>query len=93
MLSDFVGLSCGLHVRQDIFIKPFAEADHLYDYSQARLHTQVASKASTVFKHLESFKPLVESLFIDRLIAGHYWMMKNSGVQAAFKNELEDYLR
>ncbi|UZE95409.1 ABC1 kinase family protein [Alkalimarinus alittae] len=78
---------------RDIFITPFEHKDEIYDFAQASLHTKVASKAPTVFKHLDSFKPPVESLFIDRLIAGHYWMMKNLGVQAAFRNELEAYLK
>ncbi|MFD2229465.1 ABC1 kinase family protein [Alkalimarinus sediminis] len=78
---------------RDIFISPFEHKDEIYDFAQASLHTKVASKAPTVFKHLDSFKPPVESLFIDRLIAGHYWMMKNLGVQAAFRNELEEYLK
>jgi len=34
----------------------------------------------------------VESIFIDRMIAGHYWMLKRLGVQAAFGNELRAYL-
>ena len=78
---------------RDIFMTPFEHKDEIYDFAQASLHTKVASKAPTVFKHLESFKPPVESLFIDRLIAGHYWMMKSLGVQAAFRNELETYLK
>ncbi len=78
---------------RDIFMTPFEHKEEIYDFAQASLHTKVASKASTVFKHLESFKPPVESIFIDRLIAGHYWMMKNLGVQAAFRRELETYLK
>ncbi len=78
---------------RDIFMSPFEHKDEIYDFAQASLHTEVVSKAPTVFKHLDSFKPPVESLFIDRLIAGHYWMMKNLGVQAAFRNELEMYLK
>jgi hypothetical protein len=53
----------------------------------------VAAKTSTVFKYLDYFKPPVESIFIDRMIAGHYWMLKRLGVQAAFRSELEKYLR
>jgi len=56
------------------------------------LHKDVAAKTSTVFKYLNSFKPPVESIFIDRMIAGHYWMLKRLGVQAAFGNELRAYL-
>ncbi|WP_210404934.1 AarF/ABC1/UbiB kinase family protein [Hahella sp. CCB-MM4] len=77
---------------RDIFIVPFADRDRHYDFAEANLHKQVASKASTIFKYMESFKPPVESIFIDRMIAGHYWMMKRLGVQAAFRGELERYL-
>ena len=77
---------------RDIFIIPFADRDQHYDFADANLHKQVVSKASTVFKYMESFKPPVESIFIDRMIAGHYWMMKRLGVQAAFRGELENYL-
>ncbi len=76
---------------RDIFIRPFLD-DTPYDFASADLHKRLAAKASTVFDYLESFKPPVESLFIDRMIAGHYWMMKNLGVQAAFRTELERYL-
>jgi predicted unusual protein kinase regulating ubiquinone biosynthesis (AarF/ABC1/UbiB family) len=78
---------------RDIFIKPFASADEVYDFAEANLHKLVARNASSVLKYLDSFKPPVDSIFIDRMIAGHYWMMKRMGVQAAFRNELERYLR
>ncbi len=77
---------------RDIFIKPFSSADTPYDFAEANLHQLVARNASSVFKYLDSFKPPVDSIFIDRMIAGHYWMMKRMGVQAAFRPELERYL-
>jgi len=77
---------------RDILIVPFVN-DEPYDFAEADIHKQVAAKTSTVFKYLDSFKPPVESIFIDRMIAGHYWMLKRLGVQAAFKSELEKYLR
>ncbi|WP_323753472.1 AarF/ABC1/UbiB kinase family protein [Marinobacter sp.] len=77
---------------RDILIVPFVD-DEPYDFAEADIHKQVAAKTSTVFKYLDSFKPPVESIFIDRMIAGHYWMLKRLGVQAAFKSELEKYLR
>ncbi|MCL1477565.1 AarF/ABC1/UbiB kinase family protein [Marinobacter sp. M3C] len=76
---------------RDILVVPF-ESEQPYDFGQARLHKDVAAKTSTVFKYLNSFKPPVESIFIDRMIAGHYWMLKRLGVQAAFGNELRAYL-
>ncbi|HET8849775.1 MAG TPA: AarF/ABC1/UbiB kinase family protein [Marinobacter sp.] len=76
---------------RDILIVPF-ESDQPYDFAEADIHKQVAAKTSTVFKYLEYFRPPVESIFIDRMIAGHYWMLKRLGVQAAFRSELERYL-
>ncbi len=76
---------------RDILIKPF-EDDTPYDFAESELHKDVAAKTTTVFKYLNYFKPPVESIFIDRMIAGHYWMMKRLGVQAAFRKELEQYL-
>lgn len=76
---------------RDILIVPF-EQEGFYDFADAEIHKQVAAKTSTVFKYLDRFKPPVESIFIDRMIAGHYWMLKRLGVQAAFRAELEKYL-
>ncbi|ARU55831.1 ABC1/APH family protein [Oleiphilus messinensis] len=77
---------------RDIFIRPFANASQVYDFGEANLHQLVAKNATSVFKYLDSFQPPVETIFIDRMIAGHYWMMKKLGVQAAFRPELDAYL-
>ena len=76
---------------RDILVVPF-EHDEPYDFGESEIHKRVAAKTSTVFKYLDYFKPPVESIFIDRMIAGHYWMLKRLGVQAAFRSELEKYL-
>jgi predicted unusual protein kinase regulating ubiquinone biosynthesis (AarF/ABC1/UbiB family) len=77
---------------RDILIVPF-EQDEPYNFAESEIHKRVAAKTSTVFKYLDQFRPPVESIFIDRMIAGHYWMLKRLGVQAAFRSELEKYLR
>lgn len=76
---------------RDILIKPFS-TDAPYNFAESDIHKDVAAKTSTVFKYLDYFKPPVESIFIDRMIAGHYWMMKRLGVHAAFGPELQRYL-
>ena len=76
---------------RDILIQPF-DTDQPYDYGAANIHKAVAAKTTTVFKYLDYFKPPVESIFIDRMIAGHYWIMKKLGVQAAFRDALREYL-
>ena len=76
---------------RDILIRPF-DGHQPYDFADSEIHKDVAAKTSTVFQYLDYFKPPVESIFIDRMIAGHYWMLKRLGVQAAFRSELEKYL-
>lgn len=76
---------------RDILIVPF-NSEQPYDFGESSIHMHVAAKTSTVFKYLDSFKPPVESIFIDRMIAGHYWILKRLGVQAAFGEELRGYL-
>ena len=78
---------------RDILVVPFEDREVPYNFAEADIHKRVAEKTSTVFKYLDYFKPPVESIFIDRMIAGHYWMLKRLGVQAAFREELERYLK
>ncbi|MFE8072278.1 AarF/ABC1/UbiB kinase family protein [Marinobacteraceae bacterium S3BR75-40.1] len=77
---------------RDILIRPFESREEAYDFAEAQIHKQVAAKTPTIFKYLDYFRPSVETIFIDRMIAGHYWMLKRLGVQAAFRSELEEYL-
>ena len=57
------------------------------------LHRQIAAHTHTVFRYLDRFQPAVDSMFIDRMVAGHYWILKQLGAQAAFRGHLERYLR
>lgn len=77
---------------RDMLITPFRD-DEPYDFGAADIHQQVAAQTKTVFEYLDYFQPPVETIFIDRMIAGHYWMLKRLGVQAAFRGELEGYLK
>ena len=75
-------------VWRNIFFEPFFGYDE-YDFSTADLHLQAAKETSLLFEHLAHFKPPVESLYIDRMISGHYWIMKSLGVKANFRPELD----
>jgi predicted unusual protein kinase regulating ubiquinone biosynthesis (AarF/ABC1/UbiB family) len=78
-------------VWRNIFFEPFF-TDDKYDFESADLHVQVAKEIPLFFKYLSHFKPPVESLYIDRMIGGHYWIMKSLGVKASFRSELDRYL-
>lgn len=77
---------------RNMLITPFSGAEP-FDFGTSDLHRQVAAQTHTVFRYLDRFQPAVESMFIDRMVAGHYWILKQLGVQAAFRAHLEGYLR
>lgn len=77
---------------RNLLIEPF-DSDEPYDFGQSDLHRQIAAHTHTVFRYLDRFQPAVDSMFIDRMVAGHYWILKQLGVQAAFRKHLESYLR
>ena len=76
---------------RNIFFEPFFE-DKIYDFETADLHLQAAKEMPLFFKYLSHFKPPVDSLYIDRMISGHYWIMKSLGVKASFRSELDAYI-
>lgn len=78
-------------VWRNIFFEPFlGDAD--YDYQGAELHIAAAKQTPLFFKHMSHFRPPVESLYIDRMISGQYWIMKSMGVKAEFRSRLDKYL-
>ncbi len=77
---------------RNLLIEPF-EGDEPYDFGQSDLHRQIAAHTHTVFRYLDRLQPAVDSMFIDRMVAGHYWILRQLGVQAAFRRHLEHYLK
>ena len=78
-------------VWRNIFFEPFL-VNSGYDFKEAKLHVDVAKNTSLLFKYLSHFKPPVESLYIDRMISGHYWLIKSMGVKANFLSILNRYI-
>lgn len=77
-------------VWRDIFFEPFA--GQIYDFGAGRLHIDTAKHTSLFFKHLDQFKPPVDSLYIDRMVSGHYWILKSIGVKANFRPALDVHI-
>jgi predicted unusual protein kinase regulating ubiquinone biosynthesis (AarF/ABC1/UbiB family) len=72
---------------RDIFFEPFDGEE--YDFGEGRLHIESAKHTKLFFKHLELFKPPVDSLYIDRMISGHYWILKSIKAKANFRDSLD----
>lgn len=79
-------------VWRNIFFEPFLWG-RAYDFKDAKLHLEAAKNTPLLFKYLSHFKPPVESLYIDRMISGHYWLMKSMGVSSDFRQILNQYLK
>ena len=75
---------------RDIFFQPFMGVK--FDYGAARLHIETAKHTGLFFKHLELFQPPVESLYIDRMVSGHYWILKSMKASANFRDALDEHL-
>jgi predicted unusual protein kinase regulating ubiquinone biosynthesis (AarF/ABC1/UbiB family) len=78
-------------VWRNIFFEPFLWQGE-YRFKDAKLHVEAAKQTPLLFKYLSHFKPPVESLYIDRMISGHYWLMKSMGVEANFRTILNKYI-
>lgn len=74
---------------RDIFFKPFDGTP--FDFGASDLHIQSAKHMGLFFKHLDLFKPPVDSLYIDRLVSGHYWILKSIKAQANFRDTLDGH--
>ncbi|KZZ06915.1 protein kinase, partial [Oleiphilus sp. HI0078] len=79
-------------VWRNILFEPFLTNDD-YDYESASLHIEAAKQTHLFFKHMSHFSPPVESLYIDRMISGQYWILKSMGVKAEFRSKLAPYLQ
>lgn len=75
---------------RDIFFQPFM--GEMFDYGAAQLHIDTAKHTGLFFKHLELFQPPVESLYIDRMVSGHYWILKSMKASANFRGALDEHL-
>lgn len=61
---------------RDIFAEPFAQ-DRPFDYSQANMHREVMKRVPKFLaKHVSSFQPHAELVFVDRVVVGHYGNMR-----------------
>lgn len=78
-------------VWRDIFFEPFSGIPD-YCYASAEVHISVAKQTPLFFKHMNYFAPPIESMYIDRVIGGQYWIMKSLGVKQDFSEMLALYL-
>lgn len=78
---------------REIILRPFTQKDTPFDYGTATLHHEVVKRIPTIVKRMDSFQPAVETLFIDRVAAGHYENLRKIKARGHFYSIIEPYIR
>lgn len=73
---------------RDLFIHPFSAGVQPYDFGHSMVHTEFQKLIPSALRNLSSLQPPAETLFIDRVIGGHYWTMVKLGVIEDFRGLL-----
>lgn len=77
---------------RDIFVQPFV-GDVPFDYAGATLHHDALRHVpSFLAKHLSSFQPAAELVFLDRVVVGHYGTMRRLKARGRFRALLDPHL-
>ena len=77
---------------RDLLLLPFL-GNEPFDYGASTVHDELKKMVPGVLRRLDSFKPPVEVVFIDRVVAGHYGNMRTLQSQGHFLDIVLRYLR
>jgi len=69
-----------------LIMKAFSEQP--YDFGGSKLHEEVVARARKSLKYWDAFQPSADTMLVNRAIGGHYWTMKELGVNTAFREAL-----
>lgn len=77
---------------RDIFVQPF-ETSEPFDYGSATLHRQALEHVPAfIARHITSFTPPAELVFVDRVVVGHYGNLRRLGARGRYRELLDPYL-
>jgi len=78
---------------RNILYQPFAPENQPYDFAPIRPPPTSGGQHPHRLQTPQRLQTPVESILIDRMVAGHYWMLKRLGVKADFRPLLEEYIK
>ncbi|HET6582540.1 MAG TPA: AarF/ABC1/UbiB kinase family protein [Nannocystaceae bacterium] len=77
---------------RDILAQPFV-SDEPFDYARATMHHDALKHVpGFLTRHVASFSPPAELVFLDRIVVGHYGTMRRLGARGRFRSLLEPHL-
>lgn len=71
----------------EITLKAFSDTP--FDFGSATLHEDITKQVRKSLKYWDAFQPSPDTLLVDRAIGGHYWTLKQLGVNTAFRENLK----
>lgn len=75
-----------------ILLKPFL-SDAVFDFGSSTMHKAAMAKSSEMLQHMDQFQPPVKTVYLDRMVSGHYWTLVRLGAQVALGPLLREYLK
>lgn len=67
----------------DVLLQPLLEGES-FDYGLSSLQGEIKKHRAEIFNYWGAFQPAADTLFINRVIGGHYLNMAELGVEASF---------
>jgi len=75
-----------------ILLKPFL-TDAAFDFGRSTMHKAAMAKSSEMLQHMDQFQPPVKTVYLDRMVSGHYWTLVRLQAQVALGPLLREYLQ
>lgn len=75
-----------------IVMRPFI-ADEPFDFATSTMHIAAAAKGPEVLRRMDQFQPAVKTVYLDRMVGGHYWTLMKLRAQVALAPGLREYLQ
>jgi predicted unusual protein kinase regulating ubiquinone biosynthesis (AarF/ABC1/UbiB family) len=74
-----------------VLLAPFLR-DEPFDYGASTIHHELKKRIPGVLQRLGSFQPPVELVFVDRVVAGHYWNLRKLRSRGHFLEHVRPHL-
>jgi predicted unusual protein kinase regulating ubiquinone biosynthesis (AarF/ABC1/UbiB family) len=75
-----------------IVMRPFI-GDAPFDFATSTMHIAAAAKSPEVLRRMNQFQPAVKTVYLDRMVGGHYWTLVRLKAQVALAPLLRAYLQ
>lgn len=76
---------------RNLFLRPML-ADEPFDFKASTMHEETMRYTGKVLKRMDSFQPAADTLFVDRVVGGHYWTLMKLKACVNLRSDLQRVL-